>query len=96
MALADHRRRTFANDDAGCHGIACRHPRHDRAISDTQALDAVDPERTVYHRTFITPHLGRARVMMIRSRGVAYEIFKLIWRTRTGHDLALRELGECS
>jgi hypothetical protein len=33
---------TFADDDAGSHGIAGRHPRHDRAICDAKVFDSID------------------------------------------------------
>jgi hypothetical protein len=37
------------DDDAGSHGIAGRHARHDGAIGDTKILYAVNPEAIVYN-----------------------------------------------
>ena len=50
MVCSQQFSRSFTNDDARCHGIACRHPRQDRPISDAQLLNAVDPQPVIDDR----------------------------------------------
>ena len=38
----------LADNDAGSHGVACRHARHNRGVGNTQVFDSVDLEIAVY------------------------------------------------
>src|SRR5258708_28303806 len=65
---------TLADDDAGSHGVAGRHARHDRAIGDAKVFDSIDLELGVYHRHRIAPHFRGTRLMEVSSGGIANEV----------------------
>jgi hypothetical protein len=66
---------TFADDDAGSHGIAGSHARHDRAVCDAKFLDSIDLKLAVYDRQGIAPHFRGTRLMMVSGGRIANEIF---------------------
>jgi hypothetical protein len=56
-------RRPLADDHAGSHGVAGRHPRQDRAVGDAQTVDAVHPQLSIDHRHRIATHPGRSALV---------------------------------
>src|SRR5258708_7119828 len=66
---------TVADDDAGGHGVAGRHARHDRAVRDAKVFDSIDLKLGVYDGRRIAPHLGSTRLMPVRSSRIANEVF---------------------
>src|SRR5258708_13346509 len=67
----------LANNDAGSHGVTCRHTRHNGTISNTQIFDPVDLAVGVYNRHGITSHLGSTRLMPVGNHSIPDEAFSL-------------------
>jgi len=65
----------FANNDAGCHRVACRYSRQNRRISDAEAIKAVDPKFAVDHGHRVAAHLRRTRLMPEGGQPIAYVLF---------------------
>jgi hypothetical protein len=55
----------LADDDAGSHGVAGRHARHDRSIGNAQVFDSTDLEVGVNHRHGGTSHFGGTCLMPV-------------------------------
>src|ERR1700694_6328281 len=66
---------TLADDDAGSHGIAGGHARHDRAVCDAKVFDSIDLKLAVYDRHRIAPHFRGTRLMMVSRGRIANEVF---------------------
>src|SRR5260221_10709034 len=82
-------RGTLADDDAGSHGVAGRHARHDRAIRDAKVFDSIDLKLGVYDRHRIAAHLGSASLMVVSSGRIANEILYSGSTQVTSHDFPL-------
>src|SRR6266404_924818 len=86
----------LANDDARRHRVAGCDARHDRTVSDTKIIDAMDLERAVHHRHRIVSHLGSTCLMPIAACCVTDEVlecsaFEIAW-----HHLPLNERAQWS
>src|SRR5580692_11843953 len=58
-------RGALADDDAGSHGVAGGHARHDRAVCNAKVFDPIDLKLTVYDRHRIAPHCRGTRLMVV-------------------------------
>src|SRR5260221_10276719 len=81
----------FADNDAGSHGVACRHARHNRGVGNTQVFDSVDLEIAVYHRQWVTSHLGGTALMPPAESSIADEVLQRRPVQVAGHHLSLNE-----
>src|SRR6266436_7336743 len=86
----------FADNDAGSHGVAGRHARHDRSIGNTQVFDSIDLEVGVYDQHGVTPHFGGTRLMPVGTSCIANECFKCRPFQIGRHHLALGERAKRS
>src|SRR6476661_5636711 len=73
--LPEDFRGTLADDDAGSHGIAGGHARHDRAVCNAKVFDPVDLKLTVYDRHRIAPRFRGTRLMVVSGGRIANEVF---------------------
>jgi hypothetical protein len=66
--------RTLADDDAGSHGIAGGHARHDRAVGNAKVFDPIDLKLNVYDRHRIASHFRGTRLMVVSGGRIANEV----------------------
>ena len=59
MLVPNEGRRTLADDHARRHGVAGRHPRHDRRVGNPQVVDAIDLQIATDNGHRIPTHLRR-------------------------------------
>src|SRR5882762_8645588 len=89
--LLEHFCGTFADDDAGSHGIAGGHARHDRAVRNAKVFDPIDLKLTVYDRHRIAPHFRGTRLMVVGGGRIANEVFQCSSSQVARHDFAFCE-----
>jgi hypothetical protein len=82
---------TLADDDAGRHGIAGGHARHNRAVCNAKVFDPIDFKLTVYDRHRIAPHFRGTRLMVVSGRRIANEVFYWSSPKIARHDFAFCE-----
>src|SRR6516165_3135353 len=61
----------LADDDAGRHRVAGRHPRQNGSIRNTKAIDTVDLQLSIDHRHRITAHFRSAGLMPVRNEPIS-------------------------
>src|SRR5215813_12921165 len=81
----------LSDHDAGRHSVPSRDARHDRGVSDAQAVDAVYAELTVNDGHFITAHFGRAGLMPEGGYCFSHEALELARCLIARHNLTFRE-----
>src|SRR5260221_9849026 len=81
----------FADNDAGSHGVACRHARHNRGVGNTQVFDSVDLEIAVYHRQWVTSHLGGTALMPPAKGCIPDKVLQCAPFQVPGYHLSLNE-----
>src|SRR5260221_13451393 len=64
----------LADNDAGSHGVAGGHARHDGSIGNTQVFDSIDFEVGVYDGHGITAQLGGTRLMAVGYECIPDEV----------------------
>src|SRR5262249_33801701 len=79
---------TFADDDAGSHGIAGDHAWHDGTVCDAKVLDSIDLKFRIYHGHGIAPHFCGTCLMMVSSSRIADEVFQCSSLQGAWHDFA--------
>src|SRR5258707_8281687 len=82
---------TLADDDAGSHGIAGGHSRHDRAVCNTKVFDPIDLKLTVYDRHRIASHFRGTRLMVVSGGRIANKVFQCSSSQVARHDFAFGE-----
>src|SRR5262245_47040826 len=81
----------LVNDDAGSHGVAGGHTRHDGTVCYAKVIDSIDFQVAINHRHGISSHLGCAGLMRVAHDGIADEVFELRTSQVAWHHLALGE-----
>ena len=81
------RGRLLPDNRTGCLGVAGPHSRHDGAVGDAQAFDAVHAKRCIDNRHIILTHFGGAARVPIGHGGIADEGVQPLGITILGHEL---------
>src|SRR6516162_847994 len=84
----------LADDDAGRHRVAGRHPRQNGSIRNTKAIDTVDLQLSIDHRHRITAHFRSAGLMPVRNEPISKELLQLWHAYRTGRHFTSRERAQ--
>jgi hypothetical protein len=88
-------RGTLANDAAGRYGVAGCHSWHNRGVGNTQVFDSVDLKITVYHRHWVTSHLGGTALMPPAKGSIPDEVLQRRPFQIAGHHLSHNEWAKC-
>src|SRR5215831_10886806 len=88
--------RLLPDHNTGRHGVAGRHPRHDRGVSNTEAVHSINSQLAINHRHPIASHFCGARLMPERRKPVAKKPLQLRLAKVARCYLAPRERPQCS
>ena len=70
-------RATFADDDAGGHGVSGGHAGHDRPVGNAKVFYSINFQRAINHRHGVLAHLGGAALVPVAHGSIADEALQL-------------------